>query len=140
MPRRTYRRSTKKTATHEGFRSGFEKRVAECLGGLGLLFEYETERFAYHVEHSYKPDFVLVKKDGSKLYLETKGYFQGSDRTKTIAVLREHPGLDLRFLFVRASNRITPGSKTTYSAWCEKHGIPWAEGETLPKAWLKELR
>jgi len=45
--------------------------------------------------------------------------------------------LDIRFVFLRASNKIYKGSKTTYAAWCERHGFEWAEG-SIPTDWYKK--
>lgn len=121
------------------YRSGYEATIGSFLDTLRIPFEYETRQLRYTTEHQYKPDFILNKTDGSVMFVETKGYFQPSDRTKTLAVLKENPGIDLRFLFLRATNKLNRGSNTTYAMWCDKHGIPWAEGETLPSRWLKEV-
>ena len=143
MPPRSRRRRTiggRRKSPSNRYRSGYEGNVAGHLEAQGIPFEYETERLAYTTSHLYKPDFIFTREDGSKLYLETKGYFTGADRTKTLAVLRDNPGIDLRFLFLRASNKLNSGSKTTYAQWCEKNLIPWAEGDMVPKSWLSDIK
>ena len=58
------------------------------------------------------------------------------DKSKTL--LQQHPDLDIRMLFQRASNKLSKKSKTSYADWCDKHGVVWAEGDTIPAAWLAE--
>lgn len=142
MPPRSRRRTIggRRKSPSNRYRSGYEETVGSHLESQGVPFEYETERLNYTTSHQYKPDFIFTRADGSKLYLETKGYFTGADRTKTLAVLRDNPGIDLRFLFLRASNKLNPGSKTTYGQWCDKQGIPWAEGDMVPKSWLADIK
>ena len=122
------------------YRSGFERAFAKTLDSYGLIWDYEEETFKYTIDHRYTPDFKLHKKSGGFMYVETKGYFEAKDRTKTLAVLKQYPEMDLRFIFVRASNRLNPRSNTTYASWCDKKGILWAEGTTLPEAWLNECK
>ncbi len=122
-------------------RSKFEERFAEDLKKRGIGFAYEADSFAYTVPRAYTPDFRVTHKSKpthicpSNTYIETKGYFTPGDRAKTLRVLSLHPNLDLRFVFQNAQNRLSKTSKTTYAQWCDKHGIPWAQG-TAPKAWF----
>lgn len=99
---------------------------------------YEEEKLKYTVPtvtRTYIPDFVVTRSDGTKLYIETKGYFRPADRSKMILVKKSNPSLDIRFLFVR-NNKINKRSKTTYSDWCEKNGFPYAFGREVPLEWL----
>ena len=41
------------------FRSKLEENIATLLDGLGVSFEYESEKLGYTIEHSYTPDFLL---------------------------------------------------------------------------------
>ena len=54
-----------------------------------------------------------------------------------LLVKKQHPELDIRFVFVRASNKIYKGSKTSYAAWCERYDFIWAEG-SIPTDWYKK--
>ncbi len=53
------------------FRSKLEENIANLLDGLGVSYEYESEKLSYTIEHNYTPDFVLP----NYTYLEAKGYF-----------------------------------------------------------------
>ena len=61
-------------------RSGFEKTFSACLKHRGLKFKYEPYTIPYTIKADYIPDFVLTKKDGSDMLIETKGYLKPSDR------------------------------------------------------------
>ena len=119
------------TTTVSRFRSKFEQRVALALDGAGASFEYESIKIPFVKAHSYTPDFVL--KNG--VILEAKGRFISSDRTKHLLIKEQHPEYDIRFVFQRAANRLNSRSKTTYGAWCDRHGFLWCE-EKIPKEWL----
>jgi len=117
-------------------RSKFEERLAADLKKRGIEYIYEAQAFTYMIPRKYTPDFRVKAKGAlAPIWVEAKGYLTPGDRAKTLAVLAAHPGIDLRFVFQRASNKLGKGSKSTYASWCDKHGIPWAEG-TIPKAWL----
>lgn len=114
------------------FRSNFEKRLALAMKNAGVSFTYESQRIKYEKLHTYTPDFIL----DNGVILEAKGRFISSDRTKHLLIKAQHPELDIRFVFMRASNTLTKRSKTTYGDWCDKHGILWCEG-SIPKDWCK---
>jgi len=116
-------------------RSGFEMRVREDLDKRGVPYQYEPFKIRYEMfaERLYTPDIVLP----NNIIVELKGYFTTEDRVKHLRIKESHPELDIRFVFSRAKNRISSASKTTYAAWCEKHGFKWAE-RTIPDAWLRE--
>lgn len=120
-----------------GHRSGLEDRLAETLDGTGYLYEYETVCIPYVKRPAtYTPDFFLLN---NGILIESKGYFLAEDRTKHILVQAQHPHLDIRFVFARAKNPISPGSRTTYSGWCDKHKFLWADSN-IPVEWLAEPR
>tara|TARA_B100000029_G_C16956990_1_gene734771 strand:- start:54 stop:428 length:375 start_codon:yes stop_codon:yes gene_type:complete len=122
---------TKKKKTSK-FRSGLEEQVAKLLEGLGVTYEYESEKVPYTIQHNYTPDFVLP----NYVYLETKGYWDPADRRKILAVKRDNPAIDLRMVFQSPYNKINKNSKTTYAKWCEKHDIPWTAYHNIPLEWL----
>lgn len=102
-----------------------------------IKFEYESEKLPYtSVEHhKYIPDFIVSKSDGTKIYLEVKGYLRPNDRKKMLFVKEQHPDKDIRFVF-RYNNKINPKSKTRYSDWCEKHGFQYSLKGVVPEEWL----
>ena len=102
------------------YRSKLEENVANLLQGLGVSYQYESERVSYTIQHHYTPDFVLP----NHVLLETKGYWDAADRRKILAVKKDNPYLDLRMVFQSPYNKINKKSKTTYAMWCEKHDIP----------------
>ena len=118
-----------------GFRSGFEKRIAEQLEEAGVSFGYEAEKVTYEIparRASYTPDFFLP----NGIVVEAKGRFRSaSDRQKLILVKEANPELDLRLLFMNAKLPIYKGSKTTYADWATSHGFPYAE-KRIPEEWL----
>ena len=114
------------------YRSGLEKKVAELLGNLSIPFEYESTKVPYVLQCNYTPDFLLP----NGIYLETKGQFTSEDRRKMLAVKEAHPDLDIRMVFQAPFNKIAKRSKTTYAAWCERHGIKWAAYHSIPSEWL----
>jgi len=114
------------------FRSQLEENIAKLLDGLGVSFEYESEKLGYTIEHSYTPDFVLP----NYTYLEAKGYWSPADRRKILSVKKDNPDIDLRMVFQSPYNKINKKSKTTYAQWCEKHDIPWSSYQNIPIDWL----
>ena len=82
-------------------------------------------------------NYIIVKQNGGKMYVESKGRFTATDRKKMKLVKEANPELDIRLLFQTPDNKITKGSKTTYVDWAVKHGYPWAAKE-IPQEWLEE--
>jgi hypothetical protein len=117
------------------FRSNYEKVVCEQLDKQDIPFEYETINLYYEVseQRKYTPDVILP----NGIILELKGRFTSNDRKKMLLVISQHPTLDIRMVFQRHTNKLFKGSKTTYSEWCEKHNIKWAD-KTIPIEWIKE--
>ena len=114
------------------FRSKLEENIAALLDGLGVSFQYESEKLGYTIEHTYTPDFVLP----NYVYIEAKGYWAPSDRRKILNVKKANPEVDLRMVFQSPYNKINKKSKTTYAMWCEKHDIPWSSYHNIPLEWL----
>lgn len=130
--------------------SRFEKDVAEHLAAKQVHHKYEGERIPYNKPHYYVPDFTVPPKPGDVdwndydgFVLEVKGWFQGSDRSKHLALKKQYPNLDVRFVFMNARAKVgrkPPGNKPdrrkTNAEWCEKYGFKWAEG-IPPKEWFE---
>jgi hypothetical protein len=118
------------------FRSGFEKVIAEDMIEKKVDFAYEDKVIMYVVPaatRKYIPDFTLP----NGIIVEAKGRWTLDDRKKIILVMEQNPKLDLRMLFQR-DQVLNKGSKTKYSAWCDKRNIPYAVGKVIPSEWLSE--
>jgi len=114
------------------YRSGLEERIAKQFERDNITFLYECEKFPYVTRSTYTPDFFLP----NGVILEVKGFFKPTDRRKMLAVKQMNPELDIRFIFQR-NNTITRKSKTTYGAWCDKHGFQWCVYPNIPPQWLQ---
>lgn len=133
--------------TRANFRSQFEYSVAQQILNKGTTFEYETYEYQYWIktrgecaccgsrdiweEHWYNPDFLLP----NGIWLEAKGKWTPKDREKHKAMQRDHPDVDVRFVFMR-NNKIHKNSNTRYSDYCDKHGMKWCVG-SIPREWLQ---
>jgi len=125
-------------ALKHGWRSGLEEKVANTLTEAGVPFTYEKTKVRYikpASEHQYTPDFVL----DNGIIIETKGLFTNLDRQKHILVKRQHPHLDIRFVFSNSKQKLNKGSRTTYASWCEKNGFMYAD-KLIPEHWIIERR
>ena len=137
--------SAKQVGLKHGFRSGLEERFAAELKASGVDFAFEQTKIEYikpQRTSKYTPDFVVrSRSDGTPrshpLIIETKGRFLVADRSKHLLVKRQHPELDIRFIFSNPNQKISKQSKTTYATWCEKHNFLYAK-EHIPPEWLKE--
>lgn len=131
---------TSKLTAHQvglkyGFKSGLEDDIALQLDRAGEPVFYETFKIPYRVEKdcTYTPDYLL--RNG--IIVEGKGRFETQDRQKQLLIKKQHPDLDIRFVFSRSSNRIGKASRTTYAMWCQRHGFQYAD-KVIPEAWLRE--
>ena len=118
-----------------GYRSGLEDRISEQLKSKSVLFKYEEFKIKYEVNEvrTYTPDFELP----NGIIIESKGRFVAADRKKHLLVKKQHPELDIRFVFSNSKNKINKGSKTTYAMWCEKNGFLYAD-KLIPEEWIKD--
>lgn len=118
-----------------GFRSGLEDALAGQLRAQGIEVVYEAVTLEYIPDKpkKYTPDFILP----NGIVVESKGWFKTADRTKHRQVQKQHPDLDLRFVFSNSNSRISKQSKTTYADWCRHQGIPFAD-RWIPTEWLRE--
>lgn len=121
------------------FRSGFEKRIYEQATGQGFELDFEPAdsivRYTKPARTArYIPDFRLP----NGILIESKGRLTQPDRAKMLLVTKDHPELDIRFVFQRANQRITKSRNSlTYWEWAEKHNFRWTEG-TIPEEWFNE--
>jgi hypothetical protein len=100
-------------------------------------FKYEVEKLSFIVpekQRTYLPDFKIIRKDGTVLYIEVKGVLDLDTQMKMRLVKECNPDVTIAFLFQR-DNRIRKGSKMKYSDWCNKWGFDWAIG-VIPERWL----
>jgi len=116
----------------EGYASQFELDTANDLARRGVDYRYEGNPLPFEIPCLYVWDFQLP----NGVIVETKGYFDADDRRKMREVKRAHPTLDIRLLFMKASNKIGRGARSmTYGEWATRNGFCWAEG-TVPDTWL----
>lgn len=125
------RRYKKKHIRAGKFRSKLEQKVGKTLGRRA---KFESERLPYLKPGYYIPDFVYTRKDGSKLYIEVKGFLRDEDQRKMKAVKASNMDLDIRFYF--PDDKPVHRSKMLNSEWCTKYGFPYAIG-SIPKEWLQ---
>jgi hypothetical protein len=136
-------------------RSGLEARVREDLDERKIKYEYETVKISYIKKYcpscgeaiqkgNYIPDFILGDKiDKTNLkgsvIVEVKGRFTAQDRKKHVSVRELNPDVDIRILFQR-DQKIGKNSTTKYSTWCDKKGIIYAFGESVPEEWVEDSK
>lgn len=128
--------TAKQVGLKYGFRSGLEETIAVDLTSKGVGFTYEELTVPYvkpEKPSKYSPDFVLE----NGIIVESKGRFLTEDRQKQLLVKKQHPDLDLRFVFSNSRARISKRSQTTYADWCRKNGFKFAD-KIIPEEWLKE--
>lgn len=118
-----------------GYRSGLEDRISDQLKGLSIPFKYEEFKIKYEVNETrtYTPDFELP----NGVIVESKGRFAQIDRKKHLLVKKQHPHLDIRFVFSNSRAKISKTSKTSYGDWCDKNGYLYAD-KLIPEGWTKE--
>ncbi|WP_368508126.1 hypothetical protein [Bradyrhizobium lupini] len=139
------------------FRSGLEKKVAEQLEKAGVAYAHEAKWVRYIVperEAKYLPDFCFdTEKEVCPIIIEAKGRFGGGnprfkqsnsgdsakERQKLILLKEQHPELDIRLVFERASSPIYPKSPTSQGKWATDHGFKWSDKGIVPQEWLDEI-
>lgn len=127
-------------ALKHGFRSGLEDSVDDLLKANEISYGYETEIITYvqpAISRKYIPDFVIPKRTGDIMFLETKGRWVKADRQRFDWIFDQYPGIDIRFIFQNPNAKLYKGSKTTYAQYCDKKGWKWAK-KNVPQEWLNE--
>lgn len=128
------RSKLRQSALKAGFRSGLEQDNARHLDAHKISYQYEKLKVPFVAKpRMYTPDFQL----DNGIIIETKGRFIPSDRTKHLLIQKQHPELDIRFVFSHSGQRLSKVSSQTYGGWCDKHGFLYADG-LIPFQWMKE--
>ena len=119
----------------KGYRSGLEAKVQADLEEASVDAEYESIKIEWEdlCYRRYTPDFLLP----NGIIIETKGLFTSEDRRKHTLVKKQHPHLDIRFVFSSSKRKLSKVSKTTYAEWCIKQGFLYAD-KKIPEDWLIE--
>jgi len=127
--------SARQIARKNGYRSGLEDKVAEYLAEHSINFLYEKVKIEWEdlAYRTYTPDFVL----DNGIIIETKGMFTTADRRKHLCVKKQHPKLDIRFVFENSNRKLYKNAKSTYAQWCIKYGFRY-NTRIIPEDWLKE--
>ena len=127
--------SARQIARKNGYRSGLENSLADYLTELHIKFLYEKVKIEWEdlTYRTYTPDFILP----NGIIIETKGRFTAIDRRKHVCIKRQHPELDIRFVFTNSRAKIRKGAKSNYADWCIKHGFLYADKD-IPQEWIKE--
>ena len=117
------------------YRSGLEEEAASFLKARQKKVEYEKLKIEWEdlKYRTYTPDFEL----DNGIIIETKGIFSPADRRKHIEIQKQHPTLDIRFVFSNANAKLYKGAKSRYCDWCEQKGFKWAH-RVIPEEWLLE--
>ncbi len=103
--------SATQIARKNGYRSGLEDAVAEYLKYHKIKFLYEK----------------------IKIEWEDLAY-----RTYThLCIKKQHPDLDIRFVFTNSKRKLRKGAKSSYAEWCIKYEFRYYD-RIIPEDWLKE--
>ena len=127
--------SARQIARKNGYRSGLEDTVANYLKEHKVKFLYEKVKIEWEdlAYRTYTPDFVL----NNGIIIETKGIFTVADRRKHVCIKKQHPSLDIRFVFTNSNRKLRKGSKSSYAEWCIRYGFRFYN-RIIPEDWLKE--
>jgi|TARA_R100001460_G_scaffold1577_2_gene5876 hypothetical protein len=125
----------RREAIKYGYRSGLEFKISTALDTINYNYDYESIKIEWEdlAYRTYTPDFIL--KNG--IIIETKGRFLTTDRRKHLCIKKQHPKLDIRFVFTNSRSKLSKGAKSTYAEWCIKHGFRYYD-RIIPEDWLKE--
>lgn len=126
-------RKARQRAIKNGYRSGLEDQISQELRDKGVDFEYETMKIKWvlHKNKTYTPDFILP----NGVIVESKGRFMVDDRMRHLEIKKQHPDLDIRFVFSNSKSKISKKSKTTLGMWAENNGFMYAD-KRIPDEWL----
>ena len=128
------RKRTTRNAMGTRYRSNFEVGFASDLIKRGLSFDYEPDSYEFVPNTTtYTPDFYIPEYN---FYIETKGFFTSEDRTKHLTFRKQHPSIDIRFVFMNVNTKINKRSKTSYGDWCNKYGFKFSN-RVIDDEWLR---
>ena len=124
-----------RAARKYGYRSGLEVKLSDYLKELRIDYGYECIKIEWEdlAYRTYTPDFILF----NGLIIETKGMFTAADRRKHLAIKKQHPSLDIRFVFENSRRKLRKGAKSSYAEWCIRYGFKYYD-RIIPEEWLKE--
>jgi len=124
-----------RAARKKGYRSGLELKIAQSLDKTGVKYTYEKIKIEWEdlAYRTYTPDFVLA----NNIIIETKGLFTSADRRKHVEIKKQHPELDIRFVFENSRRKLYKGAKNTYAKWCIQKGFLYYD-RIIPEDWLTE--
>jgi len=110
-------------------------KISDYLKEQGVPVVYEAVKIEWEdlMYRTYTPDFILP----NGIIIESKGRFVAADRRKHIAIKKQHPKLDIRFVFYNSRNKLNKGAKSTYQNWCDKYGFRYYD-RIVPLDWLEE--
>jgi len=122
-------------ARKHGYRSGLELKVSQYLDNYRIKYKYEAIKIEWEdlAYRTYTPDFVLK----NNIIIETKGMFTAADRRKHLCIRKQHPELDIRFVFENSRRKLRKGATSTYGQWCIRYGFQYYD-RIIPENWLKE--
>ena len=125
----------RRDAIKHGYRSGLEHKLSIALDTIKYKYEYESIKIEWEdlAYRTYTPEFIL----NNGIIIETKGRFLASDRRKHLAIQKQHPKLDIRFVFTNSKVKLYKGAKSTYAQWCHKYNFRYYD-RIIPECWLKE--
>jgi len=136
MVKRTYQsgtehyiqRTTARVHNSRRYRSGLEAETAAFLTPRQDAVKYELLKIEWEDlrYRKYTPDFEL----DNGIIIETKGIFDSEDRRKHVEIKKQHPELDIRFVFSNANAKLYKGAKSRYFEW-------WSN-RVIPECWLTE--
>ena len=125
---------------HGKYRSGFEKQIADTLKQAEVMFRHEPEGIPYKNNtgsHYYYPDFVVRLKDGTRVFLEVKGYMPLEASYKMQCVKCQNPDTPIWFVLQNGKTKVGR-RKSTNMTWAKRYGFPAAE-KTIPPEWLEQF-
>ena len=125
----------RREAIKYGYRSGLEFKISTALDTINYNYDYESIKIEWEdlSYRTYTPDFIL----NNGIIIETKGRFLTTDRRKHLCIKKQHPNLDIRFVFENSRRKLRKGAKSTYAEWCIKHGFRYYD-RIIPEDWIKE--
>ena len=131
------RSKVRSNALRHGYRSGLEHTVRNSLKDRKCSAKYECFKIEWEdlKYRKYTPDFLLP----NGIIIETKGRFTPADRIKHISIKKQHPDLDIRFVFSNSNAKLSKGAKTTYADWCDKNGFLYSDKD-VPQEWIDEKK